>query len=266
MKNQNTSVTDAAPAGLPLPFETLDKSSFTPMYAQIQTQLLGMIRSGRLNAGDLLPSEEELSRVYRVSRMTARQALQLLKSQGMATRHRGRGTFVAQPKVEKDITHLSGFTAEMLALGMKPSSRVLKAETLPATDEIAGLLGIQSGEPVFRLSRLRLANGLPVASEEVCLSQAKFPGIQNLDFARESLYLTLRERYGVCFGIADETLEARAAGRSEAQLLEIPPRSSLLVIQRTLRGVDGEPIETSRSTYRGDRYRAVLRIPSTTVA
>jgi GntR family transcriptional regulator len=265
MKDQNTSVTMAASAGLPLPFEALDKSSFTPMYAQIQAQLLGMIRSGRLSAGDFLPSEEELSRVYSVSRMTARQALQLLKSQGMATRHRGRGTFVAQPKVEKDITHLSGFTAEMQALGMKPSSRVLKAETIAATDEIASQLGVKADTPIFRLSRLRLANGLPVAFEEVCLSQVRFPGIQNLDFALQSLYLTLRERYGVRLGVADEILEARAAGRLEAQLLDISPRSSLLVIQRTLRGVDGEPIETARSSYRGDRYRAVLRIPATTV-
>jgi GntR family transcriptional regulator len=236
------------------------------MYAQIQAQLLGMIHSGRLNAGDLLPSEEELSRVYGVSRMTARQALQLLKSQGLATRHRGRGTFVAQPKMEKDITHLAGFTAEMQALGLKSSSKVLKAETIEATDKIAEQLGIKAGTPVFRLSRLRLADGLPLAFEEVFLSLARFPGILDVDFAHQSLYQTLHESYGVRFGMADETLEARAAGRLEAQLLDIPPRSSLLVISRTLRGVDGKPIETSRSSYRGDRYRAVLKIQATTVA
>jgi GntR family transcriptional regulator len=94
-------------------FEPLDKNSFTPMYFQIQTQLLKMIQSGQLRAGDSLPSEEEVSRVYGVSRMTSRQALQVLKSQGFASRHKGRGSFVSQPRVEKDITHLCGFTAEM---------------------------------------------------------------------------------------------------------------------------------------------------------
>jgi GntR family transcriptional regulator len=168
--------------------------------------------------------------------------------------------------MEKDITHLSGFTAEMLALGMKPSSRVLKAETVEATDKIAEQLGIKAGAPVFRLSRLRLADGLPVAFEEVFLSLARFPGILEVDFAHQSLYQTLHESYGVRFGMADETLEARAAGRLEAQLLGIPLRSSLLVIVRTLRGVDGEPIEACCSCYRGDRYRAVLRIPATIVA
>jgi GntR family transcriptional regulator len=75
--------------------------------------LLKMINSGKLRAGDSLPGEEELGHVYGVSRMTSRQALQVLKQQGFASRQRGRGTFVTQPKVEKDITHLSGFTAEM---------------------------------------------------------------------------------------------------------------------------------------------------------
>jgi len=111
----------------------LDKTSFTPMYFQIQTQLLAMIQSGRLRPGDPLPSEEELSRIYGVSRMTSRQALQALKSQGFASRHKGYGSFVCQPRVEKDITHLAGFTAEMRAIGMKALSRVLSSEMSTAT-------------------------------------------------------------------------------------------------------------------------------------
>ena len=197
--------------------------------------------------------------------MTARQALQLLKSQGFAARHRGRGTFVTLPKVEKDIAHLAGFTAEMQALGMKASSQLLASETITATDEVATQLAIETGSPAFRLCRLRLADGLPVAIEESYLSKAKFPGIEKLHFVRRSLYQTLRERYGVRFGIADEILEARAATRQEAELLKIPSRSSLLVISRTLMNIDGEPVEMARSSYRGDRYRAVLRIPAKTV-
>lgn len=254
---------NGAPANLP--FASLDRNSFTPMYAQIQAQLLEMIRSGRLQPGDLLPSEEELSRIYGISRMTARQALQSLKTQGFANRQKGKGTFVTRPKMEKDIAHLSGFSAEMRALGMKPSSRVLASQTVNASDEIASRLSINAGTPVFRLCRLRLANDVPLAVEEICLPAAKFPGIQKLDFSRHSLYQTIHERYRTRFGIADEVLEARAASRHEAELLEIPTRSCLLVISRILWSVDGEPIETVSSSYRGDRYRAVLRIPATTV-
>ncbi|PYX82209.1 MAG: GntR family transcriptional regulator [Acidobacteria bacterium] len=246
-------------------FAPLDKSSFTPMYFQIQTQLLKMIQSGRLRPGDALPSEDELSRACAVSRMTARHALQALKTQGFASRHKGQGTFVSQPKVEKDIMHLAGFTAEMRALGLQPSSRVLSADMIPAPAEVASGLRIEIGSPVFHLRRLRCADGVPVAIEEVWLSREQFPGLDKIDFASASLYQTLRERYGIRVTRADEILEARSATRQQAELLEIPRHASLLAITRTLWSVEGKPVETAHSVYRGDRYRAVLAIPATAV-
>jgi GntR family transcriptional regulator len=246
-------------------FEPIDKGSFTPMYFQIQTQLLKMIQSGHLKAGDSLPSEEELSRMYGVSRMTSRQALQVLKSQGFVTRHKGQGTFVSQPRVEKDITHLSGFTSEMRALGVRTSSRVLEAGIGPAVAEVASQLQIEINSPVFRLRRLRLAENLPVAIEEVWLPAARYPEIEKLDFSRLSLYQTLRDRYEVRVGCANEILEARSASKCESELLQVQARASLLVISRTLRSVDGSPLETAHSIYRGDRYRAVIQINTTAI-
>ena len=246
-------------------FQPIDKNSFTPMYFQIQAQLLKMIQSGQLRAGDSLPSEEELSRIYGVSRMTSRQALQVLKSQGFVTRHKGQGSFVSQPRVEKDITHLSGFTSEMRAMGIKTTSQVLEARVSPAPAEEASQLGIAVNAPMYRLLRLRLGDGLPIAIEEIRLPHERFPGVEKLDFSRISLYQTLRERYEIRVSRADEILEARSATKREADLLEIQARSSLLVISRTLWSTDGLPVETAHSVYRGDRYRAVLRIPATTM-
>jgi GntR family transcriptional regulator len=244
--------------------EPLDKSSYVPMYAQIQTQLQTMIHNGRLKAGDTLPSEEELSRVFGVSRMTARQALQALRNLGLAARHKGLGTFVTQPKVEKDITHLLGFTAEMTALGMKPSSQLLQAEVRQADEKTAQGLSIQRGAPVFVLRRLRYADGLPMAIEESTLSLARFPGIDTIDFQNASLYETLRQRYNVRLSLVDEVLEAHLSERNEAQMLEMPVHSCLLVILRVLWNMENEPVELARSLYRGDRYSAVLRIPAHT--
>jgi GntR family transcriptional regulator len=264
-QSQNQTSAPAVEQGRTLDFEPLDKSSFTPMYFQIQTQLLKMIQSGRLRPGDALPSEEELSRICGVSRMTSRQALQALKNQGLVSRHKGQGSFVNQPRVEKDITHLSGFTAEMRALGLKASSRVLESGVLPATAEVAEQLGIAVAAPIYRLLRLRLADGLPVAIEEIRLPLERFPGVEKLDFGRLSLYQTLRERYEIRVSRADEILEARSATKREAELLDLQARASLLVISRTLWSTDGLPVETAHSVYRGDRYRAVLRIPATDI-
>ena len=218
-----------------------------------------MIQSGRLRPGDALPSEDELRRACGVSRMTARHALQSLENQGYASRHKGQGSFVSQPRVEKDIMHLAGFTAEMRALGLKPSSRLLSEETIPASAEVASRLHIQISAPVFYLRRLRCADNLPVAIEEVWLARELFTGIEKIDFTSDSLYKTLRERYGIRVSRADEVLEARSATRQQAELLELPRHASVLAMTRTLWRIDGKPGETAQSVYRGDRYRAGLR-------
>lgn len=259
--NQNSSSTATQRHKLAL--EPLDKSSFTPMYFQIQAQLLEKIKTKQLLPGDMLPSEEDLAHIYGVSRMTSRQALQALTTQGFAYREKGRGTFVLQPKVENDITHLRGFSAEMKALGLKSSSRLLVLETIAASPEISSRLKIEPGKPVVHLHRVRAADGVPVAIEEVWLSQQRFPGIEKLDFLRHSLYETLHEKYGLRISAADEVLEARPANRQEAKFLDVAPKSSLLVISRTLLDVEGNPVETALSLYRGDRYRAVVRISAT---
>jgi GntR family transcriptional regulator len=246
-----------------LNFAPLDKNSFTPMYFQIQTQLLKMIHSRQLLPGDLLPGEEDLTHIYGVSRMTSRQALLGLTNQGYAYRERGRGTFVSQPKVEKDVAHLLGFSAEMRALGLKPSSRVLTCDVVAAPPEIAGRLNIEPGAKTMHLCRVRSADGVPVVIEEVYLSQKQFSGIEKIDFSRRSLYQTLRDDYGVRIRGADEVIEARSASSREADLLEISPRQSLLVISRTLLNAEGKPIEAGLSVYRGDRYRAVIHIQAT---
>jgi GntR family transcriptional regulator len=113
--------------------------------------------------------------------------------------------------------------------------------------------------------RLRLADELPVAIEEIRLPHERFPEVEKLDFSRLSLYQTLRERYGIRVSRADEILEARSATLREAKLLDVRARASLLVISRTLFSTDGLPVETAHSVYRGDRYRAVLRIPATDI-
>ena len=235
------------PAPDPRSVEPLDKSSFIPLYFQIQDRLMKRIHSGELQAGDMLPGEEDLCQLYGVSRMTARQSLQALKHQGLVRSEKGRGTFVIQPKVEKQIAHLSGFSAEMRSLGMKPSSRILEQATKAASPEIALRLGVSPGLPLLELRRLRLADALPLAIEQVWISLSEFPGIEKVDFTRNSLYETLRERYGIRVGSADEIIEARTPTQREAKLLEMSPRLSLLVISRTIRTVQGKPVEASLS-------------------
>jgi GntR family transcriptional regulator len=245
--------------------QQLDKNGFIPLYYQIQRVLLEKIQSGELAEGDLLASEEELARSYRVSRMTARQALHGLKSRGYALSQKGRGTFVTKPKLEKNIMHLRGFTEDMKQRGMQPSSQLLEQSVTHAGDELAENLRIASNTPVMKLRRLRLADGIPMALEESSVPLTPFPGLERISFANQSLYYVLRENYGVRVAWADEVIEALPATREESELLTIPKYASVLSISRTIMTTEQIPIEVACSRYRGDRYRALIRIPTTTI-
>jgi len=245
--------------------QPLDKNGFIPLYYQIQRALMEKIQSGSLAEGDPLASEEELSRIYQVSRMTARQALHGLKANGYAYSEKGRGTFVTRPKLEKNIMHLHGFTEDMRQRGMKATSKLLEQSVIEANDEMGEKLKLSAGGDIMRLRRLRMADGIPMAIEESHIPLRQFPGLERVDFARNSLYATLRERYGVRVGYADEMIEALAATREEAELLTIPRNASILSITRVILTMQEVPIEAACSRYRGDRYRALIRVPMTDI-
>ena len=143
----------------------LDKSGFIPLYYQIQRALMEKIHSGELLTGDPLASEEELARVYQVSRMTARQALHGLKTSGFAISQKGRGTFVTRPKLDKNIMHLRGFTEDMKHLGMVPSSKLLEQTVIKATEELAEKLKVAAqriaAEVDFKVPVLFTAHSVP---------------------------------------------------------------------------------------------------------
>lgn len=247
------------------PVHQLDKNGFIPLYYQIQRVLMEKIHSGELTEGDLLSSEEELARLYKVSRMTARQALHGLKARGYALSQKGRGTFVTKPKLEKNIMHLRGFTEDMKQRGLVPSSKLLEQSVVTANEELAESLNIDMGAPVMKLRRLRLADGTPMALEMSHIPLRQFPGLERTNFAKQSLYYILREQFGVRVAWADEIIEALPATREESELLTIPRKASVLSISRTIITTEQMPIEVACSRYRGDRYRALIRIPTTTI-
>jgi GntR family transcriptional regulator len=243
----------------------LDKGGFIPLYFQIQQALMEKIHAGELSEGDSLASEEELARIYQVSRMTARQALHGLKTKGYAFSQKGRGTFVSRPKLEKNIMHLRGFTEDMKHLGMVPSSKLLEQTIVPATADLAEKLKVEVDETIMRLRRLRLADGIPMALEDSHIPLKRFPGLEKINFAKQSLYFILRENFGVRVAYADEVIEALPATREESELLTIPRRASILSITRIIITTEEIPIEAASSRYRGDRYRASIRVPTTTI-
>jgi len=238
----------------------IDRHHVLPLYFQIQQHLLRMILQGRLKGGDSLPSEQEISRNLRVSRMTARQALKSLCNLGVAYSFQGKGTFVSGIKLEKNFRQVQSFTEEMAALGHRPSSKVLLFEIVPANEEIAGALHLRPGEHIFSLRRVRMADTFPVGIEWSHVPACLCPDLKSNYDPRTSLYQTLWERYGIRMLVADEVVEAGSAGAEDARLLRIARGSPVFLFTRTSFVQAGVPVEYVRSVYRGDRYKIVNRM------
>jgi GntR family transcriptional regulator len=229
-----------------------------PLYEQIEAVLRERISS--MQPGDRLPSDRDLAEEFGVSFVTARQAASRLAADGLVTREIGRGTFVARPRLEKDMSGLTSFTEDMHRRGMSVRSEVLECSIGAASIDVAQALEILTGCPVVRIRRIRFADEIPMALESVALSALSFPGLVDEDFSRKSLYDVLERRYGVRPTIARGVLGAAAPTTDEAQLLGISRSTPLLYARRTAYDEQHMAIEYGESRYRSDRYQVPIEM------
>ncbi len=148
----------------------------------------------------------------------------------------------------------SSFSQDMVARGITPGAKVLEHRVGAADEALARELEEPVGTPVLHLVRLRTADGEPMAIERTALSLRRYPGLEDVDFAQNSLYGVLAERWGVALGMVSASIVAAPPEGDDAQLLEIPPTTPCLIITSAPRTSSGEVIEFGRSTYRSDRY------------
>ncbi|MGP1397670.1 MAG: GntR family transcriptional regulator [Inquilinaceae bacterium] len=228
-------------------------------YRQIASALEADIMAGRLKVGDQIPSERAMAERMGISRMTARKALEQLAGRGILETRVGQGTFVGTPVIEQELSALSGFSEDMARQGRTTSSIVVEAERRDATVEAIRSLGLAPRSEVYRLTRVRLADGTPVAVERTEIDAARAPDLlSKADFSKASLYANLKDRYGITPATADQTLEAALADSAMALMLRLEVGAPVLRQTRLTRDTDGRPFEFVRSTYRGDAF--VMRV------
>ncbi|NWJ48074.1 MAG: GntR family transcriptional regulator [Chloroflexi bacterium] len=238
----------------------ISKTGTMPRYYQLREIIRERIVSGQWKEDDEIPSERELSEQYGLSRMTVRQSLSELVKEGLLYRKQGRGTFVSRPKITQQLIRLTGFTQDMQTRSQRPGATVLSAEMYIADQTVADKLRINLGRQVFKLRRLRLADGEPLAVE---LAYISFIGCEKLleeDFERDSLYQVLETKYGLTPLEAEQELEAGIARESECRLLNIAPGSPVLLIRRITYTERAQPLEYAESVYRGDKYKFYARL------
>jgi GntR family transcriptional regulator len=217
--------------------------------------------------GERLGAERELAERLGVSRATIRAALADLERGGVVRRSRGRagGIFVAERKVERDLTSLAGLPAYLRRQGFEADARVLSTATIEADADAAQALGLPSGALVLEVVRVRLADGEPISLERALFPAERFPDLLDQSLGG-SLYELLERRYGLVPGEAEERIEVVAAGAAEARLLSLRRGAPLLAIARTAWDAGGGAFERSHDLFRADRARIVVRARSAPAA
>ncbi|WP_058235828.1 GntR family transcriptional regulator [Devriesea agamarum] len=218
-------------------------------YVRVQAYLRGLLEAG-LMPGDAIPSERSLCERFEVSRMTVRQAVDAMVNEGLLVRVQGKGTFVAQPRIDLQ-PRIQSFSQEMRSRGMIPSSKVLTATQELASVKVAASLGLEVGAPVYLVRRIRLADGIPVADETTWLPAELLPGLiaTAVPF---SLHEELEERgYAPTWG--EDVIEAVVLDDDGAEVLSVECGSPALKISRRT-FAESVPVLFSVSYYRGDKY------------
>lgn len=227
-----------------------------PLWIQAVELIRGEIASGVLKPGMRLPPERELCQQLSLSRATLRKALNQLVSYGVLNSSHGRGWYVAQqaPVKKEWPSSLESFSETAARMGLTAASEVLSAQEMPATFDEAEELGIAPGTGLFRLERVRLLSGVPIALDLTRMAGRLVPEIGSHDFARESLYEALAKA-GIEPVRANSTIEAREADAYTAEHLNLAAGKPLLVMHQLAVDAAERPLFASIIKYAGDRYR-----------
>jgi GntR family transcriptional regulator len=233
----------------------IDRNSPYPLYYQLKTILLEKIHSGEWGLGSLIPSENQLQDDYSVSRTTIRQTLQELVTEGYLLRERGRGTFVAAPKVTYNPAKQFELNEYMQAQGVVLGWRMMDSEWVEASEQVAAIFGIREGSQVWQIRRLRMADTRPIGYhisylpkslvqyiDEACLEKG-----QSLDYLKP--FPKLKESH------LQRTLEATIADKLDMDWLDAAPNTAILQLERILFSSDKQPLELLIARFRGDRFK-----------
>lgn len=223
-----------------------------PKPYQVRLALTDLL--GTLEPGQPLPPERVLAADFGVSRSTVRQAITDMVAAGLVQRLHGSGTYPVPPKVELPL-RLASYTRDVSDQGLRPTSRVVSMRKVASDAATAAALDVEVGSRVWRLERLRLTDGTPLAVECSHLPVDRFPDLGRQIADDTSLYRVLEEEYRITVTRAVQTVETAMASPEQYRLLDADSAAPVLVLTRTTYDQRGTAVEHVLSTYRGDRCR-----------
>jgi GntR family transcriptional regulator len=235
---------------------TIDRASPVPYYYQLLQLLERAIATGALAPGEKIPTEAALCARYKVSRTVVRQALSDLDRTGLVTRYKGRGTFVASPKVSEFVAQsLTSLHEDLSARGERLETKVLRLEVEPVSPHVAQMLRLPESEQIVLLERLRFLGGEPLVVTTAHMPYSLCAPILDLDMSDRSLFETYERELGYQLHRGTRAIESRAASAEVADQLGVAEGAPVLVFSGVTYLEDSRPIEYFVGIHRGDRSR-----------
>lgn len=223
------------------------------LHAFIKEELIDRIKTGVYEVGDQFPTENELCKEFNVSRTTVRMALTQLVQEGYLIRQRGKGSFVAEPKVNQTLSNTDDrFTQQLQAQGRKGKITLQKIEVVPAKDTHQKRFSIPENAPIQKIKRTRSANDEVTQYEVACVPWDVAPGLTK-EQLENSLYSTLKDTYNISIHKTTEIVEITLADKDISHYLECEVGLPCFYIETVAEDEDGRVIEFSRSYFRGDK-------------
>lgn len=233
--------------------DTINKNSTTPLYIQLMNILIEKIEN-HMKENDKLDSEREICKKYGLSRTTVREALDELEKNKYIYKVQGKGNFISPKVVEQDLIKVSSFTEEMKKHGKNPTSKLLNFEIIEANTTIARKLKMEENELVFKISRVRIADDIPMIYEITYLPYERFKGLTKEIIKENPLYEILKKSFNTQITSAEEIIEGVLINKLESVYLDIPQGQPGLRFERVAyERLD--IIEYTITIARGDKYR-----------
>ena len=231
--------------------DVLEKRRHSPLYQQLMTRLKNDILAGVYPSGGRIPSEQVLCDTYGVSRVTVRKAMLDLVQEGLLLRRQGKGTFVADQRLQRDLHQITSFSTACHSMGRTANARVISVTHEPAQPEDAERLGLQPDDMLLCICRVRLCDDEPVALEYNRFS-LRYDYLENEDLT-ESLYEILH-RHGVIPSHASHDISLGHATPVVSRYLQTAPNEALLLLDEMVLDQHEKPLHVSRQWIRGDKF------------
>lgn len=232
----------------------INKDNRLPLYHQLYDIIVEKIKNGVYSENDKLPTEKELCEKYDISRATVRRAMTELEKNNYIYRKQGKGIFISSKAFEQDLYSFYSFTEEMKKINKTPSSKVIDFKTIKADEKIAGKLGMPIETKVYKFTRLRLADNVPMMLETSYIPFSRFEGLSSELLDRKPMYDIFTEKYNVDFKKAEETFQATTINKREEEYLEVEKDSPAILLTRLTYESD-KVIEYTVSVARGDKFK-----------